>query len=201
MNNTHLRTLTALLVALLALPAAAFAHAGSGPVAPAHGGFAAGLLHPLLGLDHLLAMLAVGVWAAQLGGRCVWVVPAAFVGLMAAGAYLGAERVALPFVEAGIAASVLILGLAIALARRASVYGAAAVVGVFALFHGHAHGTELAAGLSGATYGVGFSLTTLALHVAGIALTSAIRRWTAARAAQFAGGVIACAGLGLHFGL
>lgn len=196
MSNRNAKLLiTAAAFAALALTPAAFAHPGGAAISPTSGGLLAGLLHPLLGLDHLLAMLAVGVWAAQLGGRAVWAVPASFVGVMILGAALGTGGVALPFVEAGIAASVVVLGVAIAITLRVPTVAAAIGVGAFALLHGHSHGTELAAGLSGVTYAIGFAATTASLHAAGILLTLAIRRRLPSTALQLAGGAIAGTGM------
>ncbi len=196
MSNRHANPLiAAAALAALALTPAAFAHPGGAAISPTSGGLSAGLLHPLLGLDHMLAMLAVGVWAAQLAGRAVWAVPASFVGVMILGAALGTGGVALPFVEAGIAASVVVLGLAIAITLRVPTAAAAIGVGAFALLHGHSHGTELATGLSGVTYAVGFAATTAFLHAAGILLAVAIRRRRSTSILQLAGGAIAAAGM------
>lgn len=199
MKNTKLFVVVA--AACLTFTQTALAHVGGGAISPAEGGLIAGLLHPLLGLDHLLAMIAVGVWAAQLGGRAVWMVPSAFVMTMILGAALGIEHVALPLVEVGIIASVVALGLAIAIAFRAHVAIAAVCVGVFALFHGHAHGTELAAGASGLAYGIGFTATTAALHATGILLAYGVREHLTASALRYAGGAIACVGVLLGLGL
>lgn len=152
-------------LALVAATVPAFAHPGAGE----HGSFTAGLLHPLFGLDHVLAMVAVGLWAAQIGGRAVWIVPAAFVGTMGAGFLLGLSGATLPFVEPAIAASVVVLGLLIAMAVRLPAAAGAAVAGLFALFHGYAHASEL--GAAGAlSFGAGFALATALLHSAGIGL-------------------------------
>lgn len=192
---------TGMVLAGLLLPAVALAHPGDEPVSPARGGFAAGLFHPLSGLDHLLAMLAVGMWAAQIGGRAVWIVPSAFVVTMLFGGALGIQQVAVPSVELGIAASVAVLGCVVAGAFRVPAAVAAAVVGLFALFHGHAHGTELAAGLSGLEYGAGFALTSACLHAAGIALTDSLRTRAPAFAVRYAGGAIAACGVAFCVGL
>lgn len=161
MKRTHVAALAAL-PAIVATPA--LAHVGH----ETHG-LAAGLAHPLAGADHLLAMLAVGLWAAALGGRAVLAVPAAFVGAMLAGFGLALAGVALPAVEPTILASVVVLGLAVAAAVRPSPAVAAALVGGFALFHGHAHGAEL--GSAGAlAFGAGFAGSTALLHGAGIGL-------------------------------
>lgn len=169
-------------VVLLLLPAIAWGH-------PAD---AAGFVHPFTGLDHLLAMLAVGLWAAQLGGRWTWAVPAAFVGSMALGGTLGFAGVSLPFAEPMIAASVLVLGLAIAMRVRFR-WPALALVGVFAVFHGVAHGAEMPAEASRLLYAAGFVLSTALLHAAGVGLGALPR-------ARWAGVPVALAGLWLLAG-
>lgn len=140
-----------------------------------HGSFAAGLSHPVFGLDHILAMIAVGLWAAVLGGRALWALPASFVGVMMLGYVAAVFGYGLPFVEPMILLSVLALGLAVALSVYLPVFAAASIVGAFALFHGHAHGGELgsAAALS---FGVGFVLSTALLHGIGVALAVAAGR-------------------------
>lgn len=148
----------------------AFAHVGAG----AHGGFVAGFMHPIGGLDHVLAMVAVGFFAAQLGGRAVWLVPTAFVTMMVMGGVLGFSGVEIPYVEIGIAASVLVLGVLIALEWKLQTALAIAIVGCFAIFHGHAHGTELPDGSGIVEYSIGFIVATALLHIAGIALGFAI---------------------------
>jgi urease accessory protein len=155
------------LVALL-LPTAAFAHPGHDEA----GGLLAGLQHPLTGLDHLAVMIAVGLWAALKGGRALWVWPAAFVGVMLVGGVLGMMHVPLPLVEPGILASVVVLGLLVAMAVDLPLWLGAAIVGVFALFHGHAHGSEVPEAASGFSYLFGFAVTTAALH--GIGITAAL---------------------------
>ncbi|MEP9354186.1 HupE/UreJ family protein [Xanthobacter sp. KR7-65] len=201
MNRTA-RTagLGAVAAALTLLPQVAFAHTGVGD---AHG-FSHGFAHPLGGLDHLLAMVTVGVFAGQLGGRATWAVPVTFVALMAAGGALGVAGVALPFVELGIALSVVVLGLCVASGVKAPLAAAMAVVGFFAVFHGHAHGTEMPADASGLAYGLGFVSATTLLHLAGIGLGLAIARMGAARGERFvrgAGAAVAVAGAGLLAGL
>lgn len=154
-----------ILIALLFTPTTAFAHAGHGSETP----FLSGLAHPLGGADHLLAMLAVGLWAAMLGGRAIYALPGAFVGAMLAGGAMGAAGLPLPGVEPMILASVMALGVAAALALRPALTHAVAFVALFGLFHGHAHGAEgPATGL--ATYAVGFLAATTALHLAGVML-------------------------------
>lgn len=153
-------------------PAIAFAHPAGGA---AHG-FGSGFAHPFLGLDHLLAMIAVGIWAGQRAGRALWVLPASFVAAMGLGGALAFSGVGLPGVEAGILASVLVLGALIAVAARLPLPAAAAVVAGFALFHGHAHGTEMPQTLSGFSYGAGFSAATALLHAAGVAGVALLHR-------------------------
>ncbi|HEY4143390.1 MAG TPA: HupE/UreJ family protein [Pseudolabrys sp.] len=152
--------------ALLALGAGpAFAHPGHIETSS----FAAGVAHPFSGIDHIAVMVAVGLWAALKGSRALWVWPAAFVGVMLIGGALGMAQVALPFVEPGILASVVILGLFVTLAVDLPVVTGAVIVGVFALFHGHAHGSEVAENISGVEYMAGFALATATLHLIGIA--------------------------------
>ena len=158
--------------AFLATAAApAFAHLDPA----AHGSLMAGLSHPLTGLDHILAMVAVGLWAAQIGGRARWAVPAAFVATMALGFALAVSGVSLPFVEPAIVASVIGLGLLVAMAVRLPVAASAAVVAVFALFHGHAHGGELG-GAGALQFGLGFLIATAALHLAGVGVGLSLGR-------------------------
>lgn len=134
------------------------------------GGFVAGYLHPLTGLDHLLAMVAVGMWGASLGAPLIWALPVAFPLMMVAGGVLGILGVPLPYVEAGVALSVLVLGAAIAADWRAPLPVALAIVAFFGLLHGHAHGTELPGSAAPAQYAAGFVVSTGLLHLAGIAL-------------------------------
>jgi urease accessory protein len=179
----------ALATALASGPAAAHTFGAEGA------GFAAGLGHPLFGADHLLAMVAVGLWAAQLGGRAVWQVPAAFVVALVAGALLALAGVGLPAVEPGIMASVLVLGLLVAGAVRLPAAAGMALVGLFALCHGHAHGAEMPAAADPALYGLGFVLATGFLHALGLALGFVAARQAAPAAARCAGAAIAVAGL------
>lgn len=157
-------------------------------------GFAAGFSHPMLGLDHLLAMLGVGIWAAQLGGRATWLVPAAFVSVMVAGAALALSGTALPMVEFGIGGSVLVIGGLIAFGARLPLALAMAVVGLFALFHGHAHGTELPGFAHPAAYGAGFVLATALLHGAGFGIATLLRAQTARLPLRLGGLVMAAIG-------
>lgn len=186
-----IRLFAAAAIVLLASPAISFAHTGVGATA----GFLSGVAHPLSGLDHLLAMFAVGLWAGQRGGNAVWLMPLAFLGVMTLGGVLGMAAVPLPFVERGIVASALIFGVLVAAAARLPLAAGVAIVGVFALCHGHAHGTEMPATASGAAYAAGFLATTAALQVAGIALATQFQRTSAAPLARIAGGAIAACGL------
>ena len=189
----HCRPLTSKLslaalaaVAVAGFSSAAFAH-------PGHtGGLTDGLAHPFTGLDHVLAMVAVGLWASQLGRRAMWLLPAVFPAVMAAGAVMGAYGVALPWVELGIIASVVVLGAAVAFGLQVSLVVSAALVGVFALFHGHAHGNEFPAVDSPLLYGVGFIAATVTLHAIGIAIGMLTQRPLVMRTA---GGAIAAVGL------
>ncbi len=156
------------LLAALAQPAAA--HTGVGPVS----GFGAGLLHPLFGADHLLAMIAAGVWAARLGGKTQWLVAASFLAALAAGAALGWVGGPLPLVEAGIMASVGALGALVLFGRRLPAWPAMGLAALFALFHGHAHGAEAVGGLM--YYGLGLIVASALLQLLGMALGGGIGR-------------------------
>ena len=179
-------------IALLAFVAPAWAHEG----AHGAGGFTAGLLHPILGWDHVVAMVAVGLWGACLGGPARWMLPVLFPLVMASGAALGMAGIVLPGVEAGIAASAIVLGGAVLAALRAPVPVAMLVVGAFAVCHGHAHGTELPHTANAVTYGAGFVAATSLLHLAGLGIGGLVR-WPAGRIAVRAlGGAIALTGAG-----
>jgi urease accessory protein len=160
-------------------------------------GFASGFTHPVHGLDHILAMVAVGLWAMQLGGRAIWMVPASFVSLMALGGALGMMGVQVPMVEAGIIASVLVLGVLIATAAKMPLVASMAVVGLFAMFHGFAHGMELPKAASGVSFGSGFVLATIALHACGLGLGLLAQKRFPLPALRLAGAAIAIAGLGI----
>lgn len=171
-------------------PALALAHVGQGRAE----GFLAGLSHPVSGLDHVLAMVAVGLWGAQLGPPAIWLLPVTFPVVMAFGGMLGLAGVPLPGVEAAIAVSGILLGLAVLAEWRPPLPLAAAVVGFFAVFHGHAHGAELPAGASGLTYSLGFVMATGTLHVVGIGI-GVIHRWGWGRVAlRVTGAGVATAG-------
>jgi urease accessory protein len=185
------------LAALLSIAASpALAHTGVGSIS----GFSAGFGHPIGGLDHVLAMVAVGILAAQMGGRYVWMIPVAFVGMMIVGGVLGVAGVPVPFVEQGIIGSVIILGAVIALGRRLPMAVAVTLVGVFAIFHGHAHGAEMPANASGLEYGLGFAVATALLHSVGIGLGVGAQKASeklAPIAVRIGGGAIAAVGLAL----
>ncbi|HVZ03899.1 MAG TPA: HupE/UreJ family protein [Hyphomicrobium sp.] len=154
----------------------ASAHVGVGPVDT----FSRGFFHPLSGIDHILAMVAVGLYAAHLGGRALWLVPSAFVGTMILGGLLGYYGWPLPLVEEGIGLSVVVMSLAIAMGVRLPTLAAMALVGLFALFHGHAHGNEGAGlGIAFLPYAIGFISATTLLHVSGIALGAGFDRFGA----------------------
>ena len=161
-----------LAAALAMVPALASAHTGVGSTL----GFAHGFGHPMSGIDHILAMVAVGIFAANLGGRALWAVPLTFMALMAVGGALGMAGMTLPFVEIGIALSIVVLGLVVAVRYEWPVAAAMALVGVFAIFHGHAHGAEMPVAASGASYALGFVLETGLLHIVGIAIGFGISR-------------------------
>ncbi len=185
------------IIALLILGVTpALAHVGHG----ATESFAAGIVHPLGGLDHVAVMVAVGLWAALQGGRALWVWPCAFVGVMLIGGALGMTHVALPFVEPAILASVVALGLMVALAVEMPVALGALVVGAFALFHGHAHGSEVAENLGGIEYMAGFALATATLHLTGIGFAQLMTRAQLRPAIRVAGALCVAIGAGLYAG-
>ena len=178
-------------IALLTAAAPALAHVQAGGAT----GFLTGFGHPISGFDHVLAMIAVGLWGAQLGAPAIWLLPVTFPIVMALGAFLGLVGVALPGVEVGIAASAILLGAAVMTERKPPLYVAAALVAFFAIFHGHAHGTELPPGQSGLLYSLGFVMATGCLHAIGIAV-GAIHRWPTGQVAlRIAGGGIGLAGV------
>jgi urease accessory protein len=173
-----------------AWPAAAWAHTEAGRAE----GLLAGLRHPASGLDHVLAMVSVGLWGAQLGAPAVWLLPVTFPMVMALGGMFGLVGMPLPGVEAGIALSGLLLGLAVLAEWRPPLWIAALLVGFFAVFHGHAHGAELPEGASALAYSIGFVAATGGLHAAGIAIGT-VHRWAWGRAAlRAAGAAVALAG-------
>jgi urease accessory protein len=197
-----MRFLSVFAATLLVTTAAAQAHTG------AHVGGAAGLthgfLHPLGGLDHVLAMVGVGLFACFLGGRALWLVPASFVAMMAVGGALGFAGLGLPFVELGIALSIVVIGGALALGRSLPLAGAMALAGFFAVFHGFAHGAEMPAAASGLAYGLGFLAATALLHAAGMALGFGLDRLAGTasrRLARTGGALVGLCGLAILAGV
>lgn len=181
---------------LLFLATAAFAHTDGDA-----GGFVSGLSHPINGWDHVVAMVAVGLWGAFLGAPAIWLLPVVFPLVMAFGGALGVLGVPLPMVEAGIALSGVVLGMLIAFAVRAPLWVAAIIVGLFAVFHGHAHGTELPEAASPFAYGIGFVIATGLLHLAGIGFGFFAGSRAGRLAVRAAGGVIAAVGGAFLFGV
>jgi len=149
------------------IPTLAYAHDGS---QVPFGGFLAGLVHPVLGYDHLLAMLSVGIISAQIGGGAIWTVPATFVGVMAIGGMIGFTVLGFSFTELGIALSLILLGAVIALERRLSIKIAMLTVGIFAIFHGYAHGSEVPTTSEPWLYALGFLTGTALIHIAGVVI-------------------------------
>jgi urease accessory protein len=192
--KTPLKHLFAGVLLLGALPALAHTSA-----ADASGGFVAGFLHPVLGWDHVVAMVAVGLWGAFLGMPAIWVLPVVFPLVMAAGGALGVAGVPLPGVETGIALSAIVLGAMVALAARPPLLVAAVAVGAFAIFHGHAHGTELPESANPIAFSLGFVVATGLLHVCGITFGLLVRWRTGRIAVRAAGGLIGVVGLGFLF--
>lgn len=179
-------------LALLAWPILAFAHIGQGDIG---GGFLSGVAHPVFGLDHVIAMVAVGIWGAQLGAPAIWVLPVTFPLVMAFGGVLGGLGVPIPGIEIGIAVSAIVLGGMILFAARPPLWVAAVLVGIFAIFHGHAHGAELPESANAIAYAVGFVVATGALHALGILIGVANRWRQGAQVLRVGGGLIAAAGV------
>jgi urease accessory protein len=186
-------------IALLA-SSAAQAHVSVGDTS----GFGHGFAHPMSGVDHILAMVAVGLFAAHLGGRALYLVPLSFVAMMIVGGALGVTGVSLPFVEVGIGLSVVVFGIAVALGLNMPAALAMLLVGFFAIFHGHAHGTEMPESVSGLAYGAGFVAATVALHALGIGLGLTIGRMASRvygeRILQAAGAAMTVVGLAILSG-
>ena len=170
-------------------PVSAFAHTGGGESI----GFMSGLKHPISGLDHILPMVAVGLWGAQLGPPALWLLPVTFPMVMAFGGMLGLMGVNLPGIEVGIALSAIALGFMVFREAKPNLWAAAILVGFFAIFHGHAHGSELPPGANGILYSIGFVIATGLLHVVGIAI-GAVHRWPQGRVALRAAGAVVMAG-------
>jgi len=186
------------LAGLLCLAASpAFAHSEAGMT----DGLISGFLHPLTGADHIAAMVAVGIWGAFLGAPAIWLLPIVFPLVMTIGGALGVMGLPLPGVEVGIAGSAIVLGLAVLLAARPPLWIAAVVVGVFAIFHGHAHGTELPDAADPIAFSLGFVTATGLLHLAGIAIGLLLRWPAGVKAVRVTGGAIAVAGVGFLLGI
>ena len=189
MKRAAVTTFFALLVFA---PAAALAHPGHDGA----GGLVHGFVHPVTGIDHVLAMIAVGVLAAQYGGRALWLVPMSFLVAMAAAGVVGMAGIVIPVAEVGIGVSVVVLGLAIAFQLRPPTSVAMAVVGFFALFHGYAHGAELPVGMTGLSFALGFLLATALLHTTGVGLGLLLQQRTSSRRLiQAGGGAMALVGI------
>jgi urease accessory protein len=189
--------LAGMAIVMLATAAPALAHEGQ---VIRLGSFLAGLTHPVLGLDHLLAMLAVGIVSAQIGGKAIWTVPATFVGVMAIGGLVGRADPGLgsAVIEYGIASSVILLGAVIAIERNLAIGVAMAVVGVFAMFHGYAHGAEIPTVARPMLYAGGFLTGTALIHLSGVVIGDISKRYRSGRVALRVGG-LAIATLGLGF--
>ncbi len=184
-----------LLLAFFALPEEAHAHLIGG------NGLASGITHPFFGLDHLLAMVAVGIISTQIGGKAIWKVPATFVTFMVAGALLAIDGIGMPIAETGIALSVLFLGVFIAFSKNVPINWAMACVALFAIFHGHAHGEELPIIASPALYATGFVLSTTSLHIMGVLIGHYARKTQLTlRMLRYAGAGMGVMGLLFLFG-
>lgn len=190
-NRARVTPVLPLLFLLLLWPSNALAHTPGGEAL----GFLSGLQHPISGLDHVLAMVAVGLWAAQLGSPAVWILPATFPMIMAFGGTLGLMGVQLPGIEACIALSAVALGFMVFRQTRPNPLAAAFLVGFFAIFHGHAHGAELPASAHGVFYSLGFVIATGTFHAVGIGM-GVVHQWPAGRTAlRTAGALVALAGV------
>jgi urease accessory protein len=191
MTDTKPTASLALAVLLAMMPLApALAHTGTG----AGAGLESGFLHPITGLDHLVAMVAVGLWGAQLGNPAIWVLPITFPLVMALGGVMGVMGLEVPLPEIIIAVSGIALGLAVALQARPPIWIAAVLVGVFAIFHGYAHGKELPEAADPLAYGVGFVVATGLLHLCGILIGVLIRWPIGAWVIRAGGAAISCVG-------
>lgn len=186
-----------LLVGVLAIPGLAHAHPGHENMS----GLVSGLGHPLFGLDHLLAMLAVGLWGAQLGGKARWLLPVLFVGVMLVGGSLAMLGLSVPAVEPGIIASVVVLGLFLLWARQVPLAVSAALVSVFALFHGVAHGAEMPLEASAMTYALGFAVATAGLHLLGLLAGAWLQQRSWPVVSRIMGAVIGVVGLSMAAGM
>jgi urease accessory protein len=167
------------------------AHTGIGDI----DGFHAGFWHPIGGADHLLAMIAVGLWAAQMGGKSIWIMPTAFVTLMTLGGILAISGIHLPYVEEGILTSVLVLGILIAAALKFRLLISTGIIGSFALFHGHAHGAEMPLAIEAISYCIGFALSTALLHATGITSGFILHKLNIEKIVRWTGSAIAFGGI------
>lgn len=194
-RNSWINPCVLLGLLLFMIPSKASAHSEIGNI----GGFVSGFKHPLTGIDHIVAMVAVGLWGAFLGGRAMWTLPVVFPVVMALGGAMGVLGMPLPGVEIGIALSGIILGLMVAFAAKPPLWVAAVIVGIFAIFHGHAHGTELPEAANAMTFAIGFVISTGLLHLSGIAFGLLVK-WPWGRiAVRLGGGVISLVGFGFLF--
>jgi urease accessory protein len=195
--NARALLIVALAVAAWFAPGASFAHVETGEVT----GLLSGFRHPIGGLDHILAMFAVGLWGAQLGAPAIWILPVTFPLVMAFGGFLGLIGIPVPGVEIGIALSAVVLGLAVLTQFRPPLWVAMLMVGVFAIFHGHAHGVEIPAGASDLAYSIGFVVATGLLHAAGI-VVGLLYAWGAGRLlVRAAGSAVALGGVAFLTGV
>lgn len=194
MNFARSSSLTVLLLAS-AVPSLALAHTGIGH------GFMQGVTHPMGGMDHLLAMVAVGLLAGRADGAALWQIPASFIAMMACGTLIGMASVGLPFVEVGIALSIAVFGAMLASRRNPTLLLTTLAVGFFALFHGYAHGSEAAENISGLAYAAGLLSMSALLHACGAAAAMLLMRMRQSSALRLSGGALAIAGIGLLAGL
>ncbi len=191
MKQYSQRFASLLVLPAMLFPLAALGHTGTG----LFHGFQSGLIHPFSGLDHLAAMIAVGLWAAQLGGRAIWLVPASFVTAMTASGLLAMSFIQVPFFEGGITISLLMLGLLVAATIRLPLWMSASIVAVFAVFYGYAHGAELPQNADAVWYAAGFVFSTASLHLLGIALARLSMKHNPAHWPRFAGFTVLLCGL------
>jgi urease accessory protein len=175
----------------VSIPSSLFAHDGHSVA----NSFSYGLLHPFLGLDHLLAMVAIGLWAVQTGGKATWIIPISFLSMMILGGALGVMAISLPQVENIILVSVVVLGLLVTTASKAPLFVSAIIGGAFAIFHGHAHGSEMASGSSATLYSLGFALSTAFLLAIGVFTGSSLKKLNRTKSIQLAGATIALSGV------
>lgn len=197
MSQSAIRPVIAAVLLMMAAAAPALAHTGDGY----GGGFVAGFTHPILGWDHVAAMVAVGLWGAFLGAPAIWILPVVFPLVMAFGAVAGILGIPIPAIETGIAASALVLGVMIVFAVKPPIWLCAVIVGAFAIIHGYAHGTELPSTVNAFAYAVGFVISTGLLHLIGIAFGLLVR-WPAGQlAVRGVGGLIAFAGIAFLTGV